>query len=472
MFAADDTIVAIATPPGRGGIGVVRLSGPEACRIARALIGRKTPLQARHATFARIRASHPGPGDPARPPPVDQVVVTAFPAPRSYTGDDVVEIGAHGSPVILESIVRLCMDAGARLAEPGEFTLRAYLNGRLDLVQAEAVADLADAVTPLQARAAMDQLEGTLTEAIGRVDRALLDLTARLEASLDFPDEGFHFIAGDEVGGTVRRLEAELASLADAGRRGRVVREGALVAIAGPPNAGKSSLFNALVGSARAIVTEAPGTTRDVLTERVDLEGVPITLVDTAGLREAADAIEAEGVARARQAQRIAALTLLVLDAARPLGDAERAMIAAMPAPSLVVLNKTDLPCRVAEHDIARGRVAEHDTPRAPERAVRVSALTGEGLDALRRSVVAALGAVPEHRTRETPAISNARHLALVDRARAALARGALAIDEGATEEMVLVELSAAREALEELTGRRTTDDVLAHVFARFCVGK
>jgi len=462
MFAADDTIVAIATPPGRGGIGVVRLSGPEACRIARALIGRRAPLQARHATFARVRGPHAGPGDPGPPRPVDQVVVTAFPAPRSYTGDDVVEIGAHGSPVVLESIVRLCVDAGARLAEPGEFTLRAYLNGRIDLVQAEAVADLVHAVTPLQARAAMDQLEGTLTEAIGRVDRALLDLTARLEASLDFPDEGFHFIAGDDVAGAVRMLEADLASLAEAGRRGRVVREGALVAIAGPPNAGKSSLFNALVGSARAIVTEVPGTTRDVLTERVDVEGVPITLVDTAGLRDAADAIEAEGVARARQAQRIAALTLLVLDAARPLGEEERAMMAEAPAASLVVLNKTDLPCRVAEHDIAG----------APERAVRVSALTGEGLDALRRAVVAALGAVPEHRTRETPAISNTRHLTLVDRARAALARGAEAIDEGATEEMVLVELSAARAALEELTGRRTTDDVLAYVFARFCVGK
>jgi tRNA modification GTPase len=470
MFSADDTIVAIATPPGRGGIGVVRLSGPDAGRISRALIRRRAPLANRHATFARVV-------DPAAAlsadtsGAIDQVVVTAFDAPHSYTGDDVVEISGHGSPVLLESIVRLAVAAGARLAEPGEFTLRAHLNGRIDLAQAEAVADLVESVTPLQARAAMDQLEGTLTSAIARLDEALLDLTAKLEASLDFPEEGFHFVTPEQVVAEVGRLEAALGALAASGRRGRVIREGALVVITGPPNAGKSSLFNALAGAARAIVTEVPGTTRDVLTERVDVEGVPVTLVDTAGLREAADAIEAEGVARARQAQKVAALTMVVLDGSRPLGEAERAVLAGAAAPRIVVLNKADLVRRVTATDVA-GEAGGEQTGTRGVPVVRVSAVMGEGLDGLRALVVAALGAIPEHDARDTPAISNVRHLALVERALDALGRAREAVEGGATEELVLVELSAARQALEELTGRRTTDDLLQHIFARFCVGK
>jgi len=269
VFSTSDTIVAIATPPGRGGIGVVRLAGPDAPRIAQTLIARSDPFTARHATLCTI--AQPGTGT------VDQVVVTWFAAPHSYTGDDVVELSGHGSPVLLQRIVELAMRAGARLAEPGEFTLRAYLNDRLDLVQAEAVADLVDAVTPLQARAAMDQLEGTLTTAIARIDAALFDLSARLEASLDFPDEGFHFATREETRQDLDGIHASLSRLASDGRAGRVVREGRTVVIVGPPNAGKSSLFNALVGSARAIVTDVPGTTRDVLTERVDLAGVPVT---------------------------------------------------------------------------------------------------------------------------------------------------------------------------------------------------
>ncbi len=239
--------------------------------------------------------------EPARVKTVDLAVATWFAAPHSYTGDEVVEVSAHGSPPVLADIVRLAMAAGARLAEPGEFTLRAYLNGRLDLAQAEAVADLVNAVTPLQARAAMDQLDGTLTTAIARIDAALFDLAARLEASLDFPEEGFHFITRDDAVGECARIVAELGRLADQGRAGRVIREGRTVAIIGRPNAGKSSLFNALVGAARAIVTEVPGTTRDLITERVDVSGIPVTLVDTAGLRATHDPIESRASsARAR----------------------------------------------------------------------------------------------------------------------------------------------------------------------------
>jgi tRNA modification GTPase len=298
VFSTTDTIVAIATPQGRGGIGVVRLSGPDSLRIARALMGRDAPLQPRHATFGHIVDLQ---GSSSRV--VDQVVVTFFSAPRSFTGEDVVEISAHGSTVLLRRIVELALTHGARLGEPGEFTLRAHLNGRLDLIQAEAVADLVDAVTPLQARAAMDQLEGTLTSAIGRIDAGLFDLAARLEASLDFPEEGFHFVTRDQAALELGRARSALEVLIQEGRAGRVVREGSLVVIGGRPNAGKSSLFNALVGSSRAIVTEIPGTTRDLLTERVDIDGLPVTLVDTAGLRDAQDAIEAEGVKRAREAQ-------------------------------------------------------------------------------------------------------------------------------------------------------------------------
>jgi tRNA modification GTPase len=454
MFSTSDTIVAVATPPGRGGIGVVRVSGPDAARIGGALVGRAAPLEPRRATFTRIL--DPAAAETARA--IDQVVVTWFANPHSYTGEDVVEISAHGSPVLLQRIVELAMSHGARLAEPGEFTLRAYLNGRLDLVQAEAVADLVDAVTPLQARVAMDQLEGTLTGDIGRIDAALFDLSARLEASLDFPDEGFHFITRDQARDQLRQIRNEVVALAGQGRAGRVVREGRLVVIVGRPNAGKSSLFNALVGSARAIVTEIPGTTRDVLTERVDIGGLPVTLVDTAGLRESRDVIEAEGVERARQAQQIAALSIVVLDLAIGLTDEDRAL--PRTGPTIVVASKSDLPRQWSAADLAI----------APEELIEVSALTGAGLDRLRARIAAALCGQDD--LRDTPHISNVRHLALLDEALHALDRGQQALADGATEELVLVDLGAARRALEEITGRRTPDDLLRHIFSRFCVGK
>jgi tRNA modification GTPase len=455
MFSTSDTIVAVATPPGRGGIGVVRVSGPDAARIGGALAGRSSPLEPRRATFTRIL-------DPAavdNPRPIDQVVMIWFAAPQSYTGEDVIEISAHGSPVLLQRIVELAMSEGARLAEPGEFTLRAYLNGRLDLVQAEAVADLVDAVTPLQARVAMDQLEGTLTGAIGRIDAALFDLSARLEASLDFPDEGFHFVTRDQARAQLAGIRDDAVALAGQGRAGRVVREGRLVVIVGRPNAGKSSLFNALVGSARAIVTEIPGTTRDVLTERVEIDGLAVTLVDTAGLRESRDAIEAEGVARARQAQQIAALSVVVLDRANPLTDEDR-QIARGAGAAIVVGSKSDLPRKWSAADLGI----------APEELVEVSALTGAGLDRLRARIVTALCGQDDFR--DLPHISNVRHLALLDEALHALDRGQQALKDGATEELVLVDLGVARRALEEITGRRTPDDLLHHIFSRFCVGK
>jgi tRNA modification GTPase len=357
--------------------------------------------------------------------------------------------------VVLQQIVTSAMHEGARLAEPGEFTLRAYLNGRIDLVQAEAVADLVDAVTPLQARAAYDQLNGTLTRVIAQIDHELFDLAARLEASLDFPEEGFHFIERSDVASALGAIARRLDDLARDGRRGRLIREGATVVIAGRPNAGKSSLFNALVGADRAIVTDVPGTTRDLLTERVDLGGLVVTLVDTAGLRDAHDAIEEEGVRRARQARDVAQLVLYVVDGSVPVADEEVAPCRGT-ARRLVVVSKGDAP--------AAWKPAEDLL------AVRVSVRTGEGLDELRERIVAAL--IGQEPTSEAPAMSNVRHLRLVETARRSLTRARTSVAEGATEELVLAELGAARIALETIVGRRTADDVLAHIFERFCIGK
>src|SRR2546425_11508966 len=336
MFPTTDTIVAIATPPGRGGIGVIRISGPDALPIARRLITHQGELSPRHATLTHTCT---------RTHAIDQVVVTYFPSPHSYTGEDVVELSAHGSPVVLRAIVESAIAQAARLAEPGEVPLRAFLNGRIDLMQAEAVADLIDAVTPLQARAAFDQLQGTLTRAIGEIDAALFDLIARLEASVDFPEEGYHFADPCALVGSIDLLIARTASLLSDARRGRLVREGFQIAIVGKPNVGKSSLFNALVGASRAIVTDIPGTTRDLVTEVVDLDGVRVTLVDTAGLRATRDIIEVEGVERARRAQGVSDLILVVLDRSHPLDDADRDIVSQIVEyKRLIVENKADLP--------------------------------------------------------------------------------------------------------------------------------
>ncbi|MYI75953.1 MAG: tRNA uridine-5-carboxymethylaminomethyl(34) synthesis GTPase MnmE, partial [Acidobacteria bacterium] len=339
MFSPDDTIVAVATPPGRGGIGVVRVSGPAAAAAAAAVLRGGHDLQPRHATLTSIV------GAPGLERALDQVVATYFPGPASYTGEDVVEISGHGSPVLQRQVVEAVVRAGARLAEPGEFTLRAFVNGRMDLVQAEAVADLIEAVTPLQARVAFDQLEGTVTAAIGAIDAALFDLTARLEASIDFPEEGYHFAEPAAVATELRSLQQRSQALLAGARAGRLVREGRQVVILGKPNVGKSTLFNRLLGAPRAIVTAVPGTTRDLLTETAEVDGLPLTLVDTAGIRPTADAVESEGVARARGALQVAAAVLLVLDRSRALDDEDRELLRETAAADrVIVVNKADRP--------------------------------------------------------------------------------------------------------------------------------
>jgi tRNA modification GTPase len=450
VFSTDDTIVAVATPPGRAGLGVVRVAGPHAVAIA-ARLAPGPELAARVATLRRL-ASLPD-GDAAGAAAIDQVVITWFAAPASYTGDDVVEISAHGSPVLLDRIVRNAMAAGARLAAPGEFTLRAFLNGKLDLVQAEAVADLIDAVTPAQARLAFDQLDGTLSHALAAIGEALFDLRVRLEASLDFPDEGYHFVEPGAVARECEAVRAQVVALLATARRGRLLREGCRVALVGAPNVGKSLLFNALLGSSRAIVTPVAGTTRDLLTERCDIGGLAVTLIDTAGVRESDEAIEQEGIARARQAADAADVCVLVLDRSQPYPSGQDV---ASGGATVIVANKSDLPAAWN---------GEHERD-----AIAASALTGDGLDAVRRAIVRAAAA--SESLEDTPAIANARHTALLERVEARLGEAAEQAGSGEGEEIVLATLQDAFTALDEIVGKRSSEDVLRQIFARFCIGK
>jgi len=463
VFSTSDTIVAIATPPGRGGLGVIRISGPDASRIANNLIGRSKPLKPRHATFGRFGVSPPfspsSRDEMGRSNASDHVVLTYFVAPSSYTGEDVVEVSAHGSPVVLGSILRAAIDAGARLAEPGEFTLRAFLNQKLDLVQAEAVADLIDAVTPLQARAAFDQLEGTLTTTITAIEKDLFDIVARLEASLDFPDEGYHFVAPKEASESIAAVIARVDALLAQAQRGRMVREGAAVAIVGTPNVGKSSLFNALLNANRAIVTAIPGTTRDLLTEQADIGGLSLSLIDTAGVRDTADVVEKEGVARAKAAVDVADLTIVLLDRSRPLSMDDRELLGITASkPRVVAWNKIDLP------------PSQPLEPLDPIEAVAISATTGAGIDRLIAAIGNALGT--GEALRDRPQVTNVRHAVLLERAKESLTRAATALESKISEEFPLLDLQEAGAALQEITGRRTSDDLLRHIFERFCIGK
>ena len=437
----------------------MRVSGPQAADTAKAVLLSRNGLEPRRSTLTAVVMRD---GSDRR---VDRVLATYFPAPGSYTGQDVVEISGHGSPVLLRQIVSAVVRAGARLAEPGEFTLRAFLNGRLDLVQAEAVGDLINAVTPLQARVAFDQLEGTVTAAVGEIDKGLFDLVARLEASIDFPDEGYHFIDSSAVASETRGLVDLVGRLLQDARRGRLVREGCQVVILGKPNVGKSTLFNRLLGSPRAIVTDVAGTTRDLLTETLDLEGIPITLVDTAGIRRPHDAVESEGVSRARGALDVARLVVLLLDRSRPL-DAEDTQLLqeTQGMDRVVVINKTDLPASWTEVDPTP---ADH---LAGGQVVALSLVGDSDLADLRRGLTEVL--LDGEQLRDTPAVSNLRHIELLGRAEEALGRAADAAGVAVPEELVLVDLQEARHALEEITGARTPEDVLNRIFERFCIGK
>lgn len=452
MLSTDDTIVAVATPAGRAGVGVVRLSGPAAAAIGRGLAGRTSAWPARRAVRAVIAA-------------VDltaDALVTFFPGPASYTGDDVLEVSAHGSPVILAAIVRKAIDLGARPAGPGEFTLRAFVRGKLDLVQAEAVRDLVSAVSPAQVRAASAQLDGSLSAALVAQAEALRRLETLLEASMDFPDEGYRFIEPAEVHAALVASADGIARLIATGSRGQLVRDGAQVVIAGVPNVGKSSVFNALVGADRAIVTPLAGTTRDLVSERLVINGALVVLSDTAGLRDGADVVEAEGVRRASSAIASADVVVVVLDGSRDVSEAEWGLVGGCDGrPTIVVRNKADLPCRWS----SAGAVAA---------ALPMSATTGEGVAQVGGAIAHAVAALGDGAGEEV-LVTNERHRVLLSRALEHVqhaAAGLAASQHQLPEEFVVTDIRAALGALEDVTGRRSADALLDEIFAGFCIGK
>ena len=465
---ATDTIAAISTPPGRGGIGIVRLSGPQAASIASQLVRPHQPLEHSRARLADVLDAEDTPAARAHSARIDEALVTFFAAPNSYTAEDLVEIAAHGSPVVLELLLRRALDCGARLAEPGEFTQRAFLAGRLDLTQAEAVRDLIDAQTLTQARQAASQLGGALSHRVAPVKQSLVELIALLEAGIDFAEDDIDVTPQAEIARRIGELTPPLAALEASFARGRIVHDGLTLAIVGRPNVGKSSLFNRLVERDRAIVTASPGTTRDLVTERISLGGIPIELVDTAGLREVArealEEAEQLGIRRSHEALADAALVLIVLDATQPVNKDERRLLAAVEGrPAIVAINKSDL----VKSETAAAHAAESSLRRFP--SLSTSALTGEGIGALRDRILSlATGGAAA----EPGMLTNLRQHQAVTTALAALTDAAKANAGGIPHEMILLDLYRGLWALDSLTGQTTPDDILNLIFSTFCIGK
>ncbi|HYL00186.1 MAG TPA: tRNA uridine-5-carboxymethylaminomethyl(34) synthesis GTPase MnmE [Steroidobacteraceae bacterium] len=446
-----ETIVAAATPPGRGGIGIVRLSGPKVPQIAAVMLG-ELPAP-RHATFARFLD--------ARHEPIDAGLALFFPAPASYTGEHVLELHGHGGPLVLEALIARALELGARRAQAGEFTQRAFLNDKLDLAQAEAIADLIDAGSREAVRAAMRSLQGEFSAMVRGLTEAVIDLRTYVEAAIDFPEEEIDFLADRELGERFQALREHFGGVLESARLGRLLRDGMTVVIAGRPNAGKSSLLNRLAGYDAAIVTPIPGTTRDVVRVPIAIDGMPLHVLDTAGLRDAGDTIEEEGMRRARAEIERADRVLFVIDAAQDGAcEAFRAEQARLPqdVPVTLVLNKCDLAAGLPLVDTVNGPARLH-----------VSALTGAGLEELRAHLKGCMG----FQTVEGGAISaRARHLESLARARGHTEEAARQLTERRAGELVAEELRAAQAALGEITGEFTSDDLLGRIFAGFCIGK
>ncbi len=440
------TIAALSTPAGRGGLGIVRLSGPQALSIARALLG-GVELAPRHATLAEFRDA-----DGAL---LDQIIALFFAAPRSATGEDVVELTAHGSPVLLAALLDAALTRGARLAEPGEFSRRAFLNGRLDLTQAEAVRDLIDSHTLFQARTAARQMSGSVAHSLRSLHHSATEVIARLEAGIDFADDDVTVVDAPELLAALDGLQVQIDTLLASFRFGRTVHSGILMAIVGRPNVGKSSLFNRLLGHRRAIVTAEAGTTRDLISESLDWDGIPIRLLDTAGIRDPAGEAERLGIEKSWQAIADADLVLAVFDGSQPLQSADHELLqhaAALPQ-ALCVANKSDLATPRNSHP---GMIA-------------VSALTGSGVDELRQFVTLRLR--PES-SAQSEFITNARHAEHLSLARAALDRARLSVVAKVPHEAVLVDLYELLHELDAITGQTTVEDILGVIFSTFCIGK
>jgi tRNA modification GTPase len=454
-----DTIVALSTPPGLSGIGIVRLSGPNARQIAASLFRPARPHKpvADQPTYSLLYG-HVMDGAAQ----VDEALLGVMRAPHTYTTQDVVEINCHGGLIPLRRTLELCLRAGARLADPGEFTRRAFYFGRVDLAQAEAVADLIAARTDEAAQAALAQLSGRLSARIADLRSGLVGLLAHLEAQLDFGEDDLAPLGAPELAERLAALAAEVAELLRSSEQGKLLRQGVRVALVGRPNVGKSSLMNALLGEERVIVTPFPGTTRDTIEETVNIHGVPVVLVDTAGLREAGDAVEQAGVDRARRALAEADLVVLLLDRSAPLQPDDRDLLGTLPADrTVVVLNKCDLPPALPVGQASR----------LSSEAVEISALTPAGLDRLRESIAERIGVTGQRGTGEV-IVTSVRHQQALQGALEALERARSGAERGATEEYLAEDLRAALASLGEITGATSREEIINEIFEKFCVGK
>ncbi|MGH9630507.1 MAG: tRNA uridine-5-carboxymethylaminomethyl(34) synthesis GTPase MnmE [Bryobacteraceae bacterium] len=446
-----DTIAAVSTPPGRGGLGIVRLSGADARTVAeRILRFRKPPSW---ESWKALIAELPDAGGHT----IDTVVCTFFATPRSYTSEDVIEIACHGSPVVLRHCFARAVEAGARPAEPGEFTLRAYVNGRIDLPQAEAVRDLIDATTLYQARVAAQQAEGSVSRRIAPLKERLLELISLLEAGIDFAEDDVSVASGEELLRRLAPIQASIGELVQSFAFGKLVHSGFTLAIVGRPNVGKSSLFNRLIEQDRAIVTEIPGTTRDTVSETASLGGLPVRFVDTAGIRVGKDVVESLGIERSYQAMAEADLTLLVMDLSNPEDVDERQLVekAKDRGRYLLVGNKADLVTAAVNED----------------GLFRVSALTGSGIDVLRQHILDAItpqGGLEQ----EAGFITSVRHEALLKESLEALKQAEAAVRQSIPHEMLLLDLYSALRPIDAITGATTADDILNRIFSTFCIGK
>jgi tRNA modification GTPase len=453
---ATDTICAIATPPGEGGIGIIRVSGDRALEI-----GSKVFLGAKGRTLSEFPSHTLHVGEFRNPDTgerLDEVLVAVMKAPRTYTREDVVEFHCHGSPLVLQLGLEALIRSGARLAEPGEFTKRAFLNGRLDLAQAEAVMDLIQARSESSLRMAVEQLRGRLSEELGQIREGLVRLLVEVEAGIDFTEEEITFISGEAVSNGISQIAERIDRLIQSANDGRVVREGITAVLAGRPNVGKSSLLNALIRTDRAIVTSIAGTTRDVLEEYVNIRGIPVRLMDTAGLRESFDTVEREGVRRSHEAVARADLVLAVLDGSTPATEQDHHLLV-QEKPVVVVINKSDLPSRLDQAKLGHGRI------------VKTSAVSGDGIeelrDAIRDSVL-----TQRLEAHEGAVITHLRHRAGLVRARESLeyVRGSAA--QSMPAEFIAMDLRAAITAVGEIIGETTVEDVLDRIFREFCIGK
>lgn len=447
-----DTIVAVSTPPGRSAIAVVRLSGPQALEVVRALVGESQfDPEPNHASLKKLLTDEEV---------LDQCLITYFRAPHSFTGEDVVEISCHGSPVILRRLIDLIQSYDARLAGPGEFSLRACQNGKINLSQAEAIRDLINAQTMAAASQATRQLRGELAEALQSSEEALIRVIVTLESALEFVEDDLPAVQVEEMETAMQKVAADLARLAETYTVGHLLREGLRVAIIGRPNVGKSSIFNRLLRTERAIVTDIAGTTRDSLTETISLQGVPVSLTDTAGFREAGDKIERIGIERTRRAMADADLLIVVVDGSCSLQDEDLEVLNEARNHSFVVaINKADLPAQAGVENNFNG-----------SRVVHLSALTEEGIPDLTAAILEPFGRLDSGSVGFL--ITDSRHHDLLVRANSSLDSALTSMDQGASEELVLADLHNALRFLGAITGETTSEDILSEIFSTFCIGK